>query len=384
MLRKTWFHMALLLYLISPACGLVEVPFADGSIGGDPGTGGRANDGGVADGIAGDRAVGGGGGGQVTGGAAGTGGVVVDGADLVLAVDSEIMGIAATDTHVYWIEYGTTDALNNYQFDGVLFQVDVENGEVETVAENLEGPVHIEVTPAEAYIWLDRFATVDPEGSFALRTVSLSTGAVGVITDVNVNAVSSFASFDDHAYFPIRVDGAWSVHEHVPGRTPRQILADDPEFLAADETHLYFKQRRGSTWRISLGEDAAEPELLSTARQYSLALQGDSVVTVTRSGQNGPCFLSTMPKSGGTWTNIVRLDDAIDFFDLAIDGTRYFLRASRPSDRLLTGLTDSSDIQYLPVVESRLRAEVEGAYYFAINFSNDGSVVRGLYRLSLD
>lgn len=61
-----------------------------------------------------------------------------------------IVALAANETALYWVEYGTRDSLGNYQHDGALKSVPLSGGEVTTVSASLPGPLQLWLTTKDA------------------------------------------------------------------------------------------------------------------------------------------------------------------------------------------------------------------------------------------
>jgi hypothetical protein len=331
--RRRSIMVSLSLLAISAACGTVDVPYfsdeggsggAAGSTpsGGSGGSGGNGPPSGGNEGTTGGSGgLGGlGGGFSGFGAAGGMGGYV---GDLLASSTSNIVDVAATDTHVYWIEYGTFDDLENYQFDGALLRIELASGNVDTLLEDLEGPLQLEITTAEAFLLLERSTTVSPDGDRALGRVPLVGGTLELVEHEGpYDAPFDMASFEDQAYFAVRESGAWSIREYVPGDSGRVILPHDPLMpaadMAADEAHLYFVS--GGYWRQALSADVA-PEKLSSSQYWPFTLQ-DTRVLATR-GQ-APMYLAAMSKDGSAWSNVLRLGDHDSCTELVIRGEAFF------------------------------------------------------------
>lgn len=353
--RRRSLTLALCLVAISGACGTVDVPFlsddgSGGHAGATPGggtgggpttapTGGTGNSDGTTSG-----GYGGLGGDFVGFGAAGGMGGYVG--DLLYSSASTIRDIAATDTHLYWIEYGTFDALDNYQFDGALLRMALPDGEAETILENLEGPLQVDLTTAEAFILLERSTTVSPDGDRAIGRVSLDGGALEVVEHEGpYDSPLHLASFENLAYFAVRTGEEWSIREYAPGEPGRPILPYDPHApfgdMAADESHLYFA--RDGFWRQDLMLDV-EPEKLSNSQYSPFTLQ-DVRVLATR-GQS-PMYVAAMPKDGGAWSNVLYLGNHDACEEFVIRGEVFFAECMMvgSSPYVITGLWAGGDSQ---------------------------------------
>lgn len=244
--------------------------------------------------------------------------------DLLVTASSTIRDVAVAESHVYFIEYGTFDDLDNYQFDGALRRIEVDSGDIETLVENLEGPLELELTTAEAFVLLERSTSVSADGDRAVGRVALTGGPFDLVPHEGpYDRAFSMAAFGDRAYFGVRLADAWAIREYLPGEAGRVILPFDAmtfpaNQVAADEAHLYFSA--GGISRQALSADI-EPEVLSSAAYTNFTLEGDRILT-TR-GQT-PMYLASMSKEGGAWSNVLRLGDHVSCKDLFVRGSRFF------------------------------------------------------------
>lgn len=372
------------LVVMAGACGTVEVPFdpIDGSGGSDTvagsggstsSTGGRSSGGATATGGA-KSETGGEGGLDGFGAAGGLGGAP---GDFVLSAGSTIRGLAADEEYVYWIEYGTFDELDNYRFDGALKRLELDSGDVDELAGDLEGPVQFGITDAEAFVVLDRSTTLDPNGARALGRAPLTGGALVLMDHPGGTEYSFMTSYGDLAYFGIQEGDEWAIREYSPGAPGRSILPFSPSTppgreIAADADYLYFKQ--DGYWRKSLDGDS-EPEQLSTVKYSAFALQGDRMLA-TR-GQS-PMYLASMPRDGGAWSNVLRLGEHFAAERLVIRGTRFVAECSTEGGTpyLLTGSWNQGEPQQFSLGPRRAWAATDTELYIA-----HGS---GLFRVQLD
>lgn len=372
------------LVAVAGACGTLEVPFVPidgsgsggalaGSGGGASSTGGRSSGGVTGTGGA-TIDTGGEGGLPGFGAAGGLGGAP---GDFVLSAGSTIRSLAADDEYVYWIEYGTFDGLDNYQFDGALKRLDTDSGLVDLLADDLEGPVQLGITDAEVFLVLDRSTTIDPNGDRAIGRAPIAGGALELMDHPGGTEYSFMTSFEDLAYFGIQADEEWAIREYAPGDTGRSILPFSPNMppgreIAVDAEYLYFK--RGGFWRQTVDGDS-EPEQLSTAQYSAFALQGERILA-TR-GQ-APMYLASMPLGGGAWSNILRLGEHYAAERLLVHGERFVVECSTESGApyLLSGFWSQGDPQRFTLGPRRAWAATETELFIA-----HGS---DLFRVQLD
>src|SRR5262245_56013057 len=95
------------------------------------------------------------------GGAAGTNTVAPDigpcneGDGCVFEEGTGIRALAADASHLYWVEYGTSDELGNYANNGRLLSRAFDSQEVTTLATDLAGSLGVAVTSTHVYAYLD-------------------------------------------------------------------------------------------------------------------------------------------------------------------------------------------------------------------------------------
>lgn len=339
---------------LSPACGTIEVPFMPsfGGAGGSDATDGTDSDtdsGGGGGGTGGTPTGGEGGGPPMGGGPTSDGGVWgsgaaggADGVEVILRATSTITAVATNETHVYWTEKGTKDDLSNYLFNGTLKRMALDDDVVETVVEGLGEPSALGLTTAEVYMKLELSTIRTPEGAEDLVRVPLEGGVPERLPHAgNYSWGFRMSSFEDRAYFYLRPDDEWIIHESRPGQAPRQVFPE-PSYMEAyaDATHLYYTSS-DELWRYAI-DGSEEPEQLSNNAYDEMVLDGDRILT-TRGSSLG--YIAAFPKSGGTWKNIVSIGDR-ECFGLQLRGTRYAAKCDwTESPHLVTGLLDDSSAQ---------------------------------------
>lgn len=353
MLSKKLVLLLCTVVLAGSACVSLELPGAPSddatATGGldSEGAGGHV----VASGGVGAGAVDGGGGasgghvptgcGGPLGGFGGLGGSEFDG-DLVATGRSEIWGLAATDTHVYWVEHGTEDPEDYSWSGGLLCSVELASGDIQTLADDLDGPTALYATTTDAYIGLSSSELESEFGDFPLGRVPLAGGPLEIVAGSSGN----FAAYEDRAY--LTSFGDESVYEYRPGQERRRIRSHC-DMMAVDATHLYCWYNQSYLARQALAEAEEASEVLSTNHGRGVAVHGDLLLGGSPDGvQGGTVYLRAMPKAGGTWTNIVGFDEADMVVEVLIRGDRYFAMTndSRSTyNRIFTGYIDDGDAE---------------------------------------
>jgi hypothetical protein len=235
------------------------------------------------------------------------------------------MALSVDDTHLYWIEYGTRDALGNYQHDGTLFSYGLADAKTTTLAANLPGPNALGITSTHAYVAVDGGPLIGNAAHAQVLRLPLSGGASELVQD----AVSPnlFASVGDQAFW----QSTWGIYTILPtpGATANNLISfySYAAELAADPNNLYYISSSGI---LSLPLAGASPNLV-VSPGYTFALAADSVYGVETQGDAvAGMILDVAPKTGGAWTR-ERALGAGDYPDrLQIIGDRYVFSASPP------------------------------------------------------
>jgi hypothetical protein len=230
---------------------------------------------------------------------------------------TDVRGLTADATTLYWIEYGTTDELGNYANDGRLLARDFDSDEVRTLATGLEGPVDVRVSEAHAYVFLDRYW--DGGATNALVRLPLAGGSAEL-----VQAHSRAFVFTSRSYESFVSDGAnayFSTHDGIywatESRAEALVLVEPPVGrMAVDHAdgYVYFEREADEVyelWRVPLAGGTTERILEETFNHFQVA--GDFVYAMDPTSSDplvaddGVYYLSQTPKDGGApWTRLLR------------------------------------------------------------------------------
>jgi len=275
--------------------------------------------------LAGSGGAGGAPGGYVPGsGASGASpGPVGGGGGYVPAATAEtgVVALTASDSHVYWLEYGTRDALGNYQHDGALMAYSIADGTTTTLAAGLAGPMGLELTTTHAYVYVDGAPLIGTPTQPQLLRVPLSGGSPQLVKDGAQPHRRAFRAVASRAF--------WSDFTTVysmlsdADATPTEFLTEYASSLDSDDTDLYYAAQSGALMRAPLSGTGPVETGLSV---YDYALYGDSVFTIEAINNGGASggLLSRAPKSGGAFQRIRALG-AGSPRNLKVVGDRYFL-----------------------------------------------------------
>jgi hypothetical protein len=197
----------------------------------------------------------------------------------------DVRAVALDGDTVYWVDYGTFDAVRNYRSDGAVLARTVGNMSVTSLATGLVRPVGIR---ARAGVVL--FALAD--GScHLLRTAD--GGAAQLLAD-DCDGVFDIA--DDHAYY--RTGGTLARYELASGLEAPGLSSDAGSgvaYVASDATHAYFADH--SLWRVAHDSNTMT-EVYDSTGIRSIALATDEAVFTTER------VVQKVPKNGGDALNV--------------------------------------------------------------------------------
>jgi hypothetical protein len=326
-----------------------------GGVGAEGGLGGRASC--EAVGVAPREMAGGQAGDDATGAGGGSLGVCPVGPGYLFASGDDIRAVAADETHVYWVEYGTTDGLRNHRHDGRVRARSYDGGEERTLIEGLDGPIAIELTPQHVYAYLDYG---DPTGETAsLIRVPLDGGVGEIVLDGALPRLSSdfglchqcFATTDDRDYFVVGGD-VYSVPTEACLAPELVIEGKQASAIAADETHVYFGVLGNEDWALwRATRDGHAATELSRVHGYAglgFGLVGSYIYAVeafeeaTDSDWLYPSFLTRAAKDEPSmWTTMASLGNRVGW--LRFSGERYVAASASGSvDAIVTGLVSQA------------------------------------------
>ncbi|HET7545760.1 MAG TPA: hypothetical protein VFK05_38090 [Polyangiaceae bacterium] len=224
-----------------------------------------------------------------------------------------ITALAASESHVYWLEYGTRDALGQYLHDGALMSYGIADGTTTVVATGVDAPMGLGVTTTHAYI----------AGEAQMFRVPLSGGTPEPIPRQAGGFTLSFTSAGDQAFWNSGT-GVWTMSS-ISDAVATQFLSAGLA-LAADATDLYYVAEDFRIMRTPIF--SAAPEVVSGAVAPSaIALHGDSLYALDYTLPDGETFLLRLAKSGGELERLRPLAPATPK-KLQVVGDRYFAELS--------------------------------------------------------
>lgn len=238
------------------------------------------------------------------GGTAGAGGDTYDAPDPIGTVfgeaSSKVTAVAADDTTLYWVEYGTTDSLGNYQNNGRLVARDFDSTAVRVLTSELPGAAGLALTSDHAYVSVDQYYDGGPRNALLRVALTGSTPeAVLVRTtdhwDGNLLCWDCFAHDDDTGYFSYED----KIYRITPAASQAEIVADIPgSTLSAGDESLYVQGN--GIWTIPYA--TGTPNQLTTVSRANIQVSGDYLYGLEY--YKNSLYLSRMPLAGGNWVRL--------------------------------------------------------------------------------
>jgi hypothetical protein len=255
------------------------------------------------------------------GGAPGSGGYMGSGGAPNSGTESDISGVTgmSTDnTKLYWLEYGTRDALGNYRGDGALMAMDLATEERTPLLSDLPGPIAFGLTTTHVFVFVDGGGLIGSSVHAQLLRFPLQGGEATVIQDGSpplFTDTQAFVSSGDQAFWA----GASGLYSLSGSNTTPSVLSSamwaEPE--VADSETLFFSVV-DSFLRAPLIGGAATPLSLETR---PISLNGDFIYGLESAA--GGTLLTRAAKSNGAWQRIRALGGG-NPQTMKMAGDRYF------------------------------------------------------------
>jgi hypothetical protein len=255
---------------------------------------------------------------------------------------SGVCGMAANDSNLYWVEYGTRDDGGTYLNDGALMAYSLDKGVISKVAGGLAGPTTVGLTDDFAYVFLDGALPLGALIHAQILRIPLSGGEPQVVQEGV--PLSYFTASADQAF--------WSNNGVVYGvsgaaGSPQLLLTRTSYEMHADATHLYLDDPNSGMWRVPLGSTTVEP---FGAAQYLFSLVGDAVYAVEPmfdpSTMARGIVLDETTKTSAVWQRVQPLGEGMLPSRFQTFGDRYFVDTTDIGNvglRVVTGVFGSAD-----------------------------------------
>jgi hypothetical protein len=239
--------------------------------------------------------------------------------------ENGVTALTASESRVYWVEYGTRDTLGNYQHDGALLAYTIADGTTTVLASGLEGPIGVELTTSHAYIYVDGGRPLNTPTRSQLLRVPLAGGSTALVQDGARPA--SFAAAGSRAFWSRHHDaaspGIYSMTSDA-NAVPSLFVTGYATSLKTDTTNLYYLADQGL-----MHSPIASAAPVAVGSFYgAFVLHADGIFTVESLNPGG--LLQRAPKSGGDFLRVRALGSGTPSALSAV-GDRYFLNVTQSS-----------------------------------------------------
>jgi hypothetical protein len=231
-----------------------------------------------------------------------------------------IRGLTASETTLYWVEYGSKDDLGNYQHDGQLFARDFDSSFVDEIATDLDGPIEVGLTTTHLYVYFDKHWAGGWHS--ALARVPLGGGDVEVVMlDAKPltywdgpcpdlfceQGPESFLGAGSTGYFTMP-DGIYAI-EAEQSEASLFVAEGVAPMAASDDSFFYYAPSSWAELR-RMPRTGGDSEVISPDWFYAIDVLGDSLYSLEDGhgaagapGSQQTTYLSQMPASGGPWVH---------------------------------------------------------------------------------
>lgn len=240
----------------------------------------------------------------------------------LVAQGSEIRGLAADVSDLYWVDHGTFDNLGNYDNDGQLLKRALVSGTSTVLANGLAGPAGVGLTTTHVFVYLDQ--VWDGKPRYSLARIPRAGGATEIVQlDAAPNGPSGgdclgcLVNAGDTLYFPLPT-GVYKIA--AQDTQPTLFSSLRASSLAISGEYLYLVSATPKAiWRVPLAGGAAEQ--LSADPRLNIQVAGGYVYSLDNGGNKA--YLARMAATGGPW---VRLPKARSYSaeQLQITGDWFF------------------------------------------------------------
>jgi len=212
-----------------------------------------------------------------------------------------VMALTASESRVFWVEYGTRDAAGDYQHDGTLLSYTPEDGTTSVIATDLEGPIGVEVTSSHAYVYVDGAQPLGKPIHAQLLRVPLSGGSTELVQEDTFPTGftgSHFVAADGRAF--------WSTEgTEIPpnlysmtadtAAVPSVFVAEHVISMAVDGSYLYYS----SPSALLRSPTAAAAPVAIQEPQLDFVLHDGAIYTVLGVNSDGGILARTALSGGG-------------------------------------------------------------------------------------
>jgi hypothetical protein len=256
----------------------------------------------------------------------------------LLAEGSRIRDVTVTQDRVFWLEYGTIDALDNHQGDGRLLSLPLSGGEPTLIASNLPGPFVVHVGQDFAYVGVDQSS--EPSGKIQTLRLALDDGAVELLDPVPVSVWTGFTVHAGVAYW-VATDAVYQLAEQQPG--PATLFFESPNIttLLADDPLIFVDSDGIKSLPYTGGDPTLLLQDLSAAGPHgpiAFTVNGGFIYALN----DDQTRVIGVPKTGGAWKNVAETSG--EPWHLKVDADQYFVDpfAMRGTHRIATTIVQGT------------------------------------------
>jgi hypothetical protein len=256
----------------------------------------------------------------------------------IVVAGQDVRGIANDDQRLFWVEYGTSDDLGNYQGDGRLLARDLDGGAISVLADSLPGPETVNISSNYLYVFVDQL--LEQGRTKGVLRVPLAGGPAETLQ--SLAEPEYWKNYQVFASTPAYEYWSWDDTIYRIANTQDAVvetfLEGESDPLFADDERLYFIESIvfENTIRSIPLAGGEVTKIATTPVGFSfdqLQLQGEYWFAFESPARgDGSTYLTRMPKAGGSWKRIARTDGSIGS-QLSFVGDHYFTDDATASER---------------------------------------------------
>ncbi|MET0790835.1 MAG: hypothetical protein ABW061_04890 [Polyangiaceae bacterium] len=251
----------------------------------------------------------------------------VGGANPGTVVDETgVSDLAADDTNLYWLAYGTRDSLGNHHSDGALQSLKRADLTTTKLASGLAGPTTLALTAAHAYVLIDGGGIVGTPVHRTLLRFPLGGGAAETIQIGTPPLIGTPDQFFVSVAGTLYWTGTDQVFSLADDSTVPSVFSTTPiKPLDADSTNLYFSDDNGIVTAAPLAGGTVQT--LGFEWRWAFAVNGDNAYSIELADQD--MILSKAAKvNGSSWLRTRALGTGYPR-RLSFVGDRFFIQWSK-------------------------------------------------------
>ena len=251
-----------------------------------------------------------------------------------------VMALTASESRLYWVEYGTRGPIGDYQHDGALLTYAFDDGTISVIASDLDGPIGVEITTTHAYVYVDGAQPLGAPIRAQLLRVPLAGGSAELVQDGALpwsflgGRSSNFVAADGRAFWntqgtetPAKLYSMTSDADAIPS----VFVTEGTIAMAIDGSDLYYSTQ-SALMRSPIAQAAP---IAIQVPVIGFVLHDDSIYTIFELNSDG-ATLQRVPSSGGGFEAVRGLGAGMAG-RLRRVGDRYFCESS-PQKLPNTGL----------------------------------------------